>query len=47
MDFSYSETCEQYRAQVQAFMDAHVLPRVAQAKKEEHEGNIPFPSWRT
>ncbi len=42
MDFSYSETCERYRAQVQDFMDAHVLPRVAQAKTEEREGRYPF-----
>jgi acyl-CoA dehydrogenase len=42
MDFKYSQTCEQYRARVQAFMDAHILPRVAQAMKEEHAGQYPF-----
>src|SRR5688500_14798567 len=42
MDFKYSQTCEQYRARVQAFMDAHILPRVAQATKEEHAGQYPF-----
>ena len=42
MDFRYSETCERISAQVQTFMDTHVLPRVAQAKKEEHERQYPL-----
>ena len=42
MDFTYSETCERFRTQVQSFMDAHVLPRAAQAKKEHHEGKYPL-----
>src|SRR5262245_49752647 len=42
MDFTYSETCERYRAQVQAFMDAHILPRVARANEEEHVGKYPL-----
>jgi acyl-CoA dehydrogenase len=42
MDFNYSPTCERYRAQVQDFMDTHILPRVAQAKTEQHEGRYPL-----
>ena len=42
MDFTYSETCERFRTQVQSFMDAHVLPRAAQARKEHHEGKYPL-----
>jgi acyl-CoA dehydrogenase len=42
MDFNYSPICEHYRAQVQAFMDTHILPRVALAKQEDHAGRYPF-----
>ena len=42
MDFTYSDVCEDYRRRVQAFMDAHVLPRAAQAKREHHEGRYPL-----
>jgi acyl-CoA dehydrogenase len=42
MDFRYSETCEHYRMRVQSFMDAHILPRVAQGQREEHTGQYPL-----
>jgi acyl-CoA dehydrogenase len=42
MDFRYSDVCENYRRRVQAFMDAHVLPRAAEAKREHHEGRYPL-----
>lgn len=42
MDFRYSDVCETYRGRVQAFMDDHILPRIAQAKREHHEGRYPL-----
>ena len=42
MDFRYSETCEHYRGKVQSFMDAHILPRVGEAKREAHQGTYPL-----
>jgi len=41
MDFSYSEKTEQLRAQLSAFMDAHVMPRLAQWSEEVHSGQYP------
>ena len=42
MDFEYSPTCERFRSQVQQFMDDHILPRAAKAKREHHEGKYPL-----
>ena len=41
MDFLYSEKTEQLRMQLNAFMDAHVLPRMGQWSKEVHSGQYP------
>ncbi len=42
MDFGYSDRCNEMRARVQSFMDAHVIPRVPQAKQELHAHTYPL-----
>ncbi len=42
MNFTYSEKCQRLSAQVQGFMDTHILPRLPLAKKEEHERQYPL-----
>jgi acyl-CoA dehydrogenase len=41
MDFSYSERVQLLRGQLQDFMDAHIIPRVAQWKHEVETGVYP------
>jgi acyl-CoA dehydrogenase len=41
MDFSYSEKTEQLRAQLSAFMEAHIMPRLGQWNDEIHNGQFP------
>jgi len=41
MDFSYSDTCEQYRRQLWDFMDAHIIPRNSQWHQEVSQGKFP------
>jgi acyl-CoA dehydrogenase len=42
MNFEYSPRCQAIRGQVQDFMDAHILPRVAQARNEHAQGRFPL-----
>jgi len=42
MDFNYSPRCVAVRKQVQDFMDAYILPRVGQARREHDEGRFPL-----
>ncbi len=41
MDFSYSPNVETLRSQLNAFMEAHVLPRVGPFNREVEAGNYP------
>ncbi len=41
MDFNFSEKTQRLRAQLQAFMDDHVLPRNGQWLREVHAGQYP------
>lgn len=41
MDFNYSEKTQQMRQQVRAFLDDHIMPRLAQYNSEVHAGHYP------
>ena len=41
MDFSYSEKTEQLRAQLNNFMDDHIVPRIRPWSEEIHAGTFP------
>ena len=43
MDFSYSEKTEQLRAQLNNFMDDHIVPRIRPWSEESHAGTYPCP----
>lgn len=43
MDFSYSDKTLETLARVQAFMDAHVIPRIREYNDEVHDGHYPVP----
>ncbi|PIE14567.1 MAG: acyl-CoA dehydrogenase [Rhodobacterales bacterium] len=41
MQFAYSQRCEEMRHKLQSFMDAHIIPRIAQYNGEVHDGIFP------